>query len=178
MRRSVRYAGLAAVALALVAVGAGLVVSHDGTGTAEGDSAIPAKERRTAPELEGEVLVPPPIRLSQLRGKPVVVNFWASWCVPCRKEAPRLSRFANEMRPRAHLIGVNFQDTKPDALAFVHEFRWRFPNVRDPNGELARRYRLIGLPTTYIIDREGRVARALTGEQRFDSLRRAVTAVE
>jgi cytochrome c biogenesis protein CcmG/thiol:disulfide interchange protein DsbE len=174
----VRLVVVAALAPALVALGAGLLVSRDDTETAAGDTAIPAEKRRTAPQLEGEVLVPPPIRLAQLRRKPVVVNFWASWCVPCRKEAPELARFANEMKPRAQLVGVNFQDAKRDALAFVREFRWRFPNVRDPQGRLALRYRLIGLPTTYVIDREGRIARALAGEQRFDSLRRAVEEVE
>lgn len=56
----------------------------------------------------------------------------------------------------------------------MREFRWRFPNVRDPKGRLALRYRLIGLPTTYVIDREGRIARVLAGEQQLDSLRRAV----
>jgi thiol-disulfide isomerase/thioredoxin len=108
----------------------------------------------------------------------VVVNFWASWCDPCRKEAPQLARFSREMRSSAQLVGVNFQDGKRAALAFVREFGWQFPNVRDPKGELAARYRLIGLPTTFVIDREGRIARTLTGEQRFASLVRAVEELE
>jgi thiol-disulfide isomerase/thioredoxin len=174
MQRPGRFVALAALALALVAVGAGLLVSRDDTETAAGGSAIPAEKRREAPELEGEVLVPPPIRLAQLRGKPVVVNFWASWCAPCRKEAPQLARFANEMEPRAQLVGVNFQDAERDALAFVREFGWSFPNVRDPQGKLAARYGLVGLPTTYVLDRQGRLARTMTGAQTYEKLRRAV----
>jgi cytochrome c biogenesis protein CcmG/thiol:disulfide interchange protein DsbE len=174
MRRPGRFVALAALALALVAVGAGLLVSREDTETAAGGSAIPAEKRRKAQELEGEVLVPPPIRLAELRGKPVVVNFWASWCVPCRKEAPELARFDRELRGRAQLVGVDFQDTKRDALAFVREFRWRFPNVRDPQGKLATRYGLVGLPTTYVIDPQGRLARTMTGAQTYERLRRAV----
>jgi cytochrome c biogenesis protein CcmG/thiol:disulfide interchange protein DsbE len=172
MRRS-RWVAVASLVVAVPLLAAGLLVSRDETG-----SAAPAGKRRAAPELEGGVLVPPPVRLLELRGEAVVVNFWASWCVPCRKEAPQLARFSREMRSSAQLVGVNFQDGKRAALAFVREFGWQFPNVRDPNGELAARYQLIGLPTTFVIDREGRIARTLTGEQRFASLVLAVEDLE
>lgn len=161
----------AAVALA-AAVAAGLLLAAPGGSSDEG------RESRPAPTLTGEVLVPPPIRLTDLRGKPVLVNFWASWCVPCREEAPRLARFAREMDSRARLVGVDFQDAKSDALAFVREFRWTFPNVRDPRGRIAARYGLSGLPTTYVIDSKGRIARSLTGAQTYESLVRAIAEVE
>jgi thiol-disulfide isomerase/thioredoxin len=138
----------------------------------------PATERKPAPELDGEWIVPPPVRLADLSGKPVIVNFWASWCAPCREEAPELARFDREMGARAHLVGVDFQDAKADALAFTREFRWRFPNVRDPQGKLAGRYGLVGLPTTYVIDPQGRIARRMTGAQTFQKLVRAVAEVE
>lgn len=164
-----------AIALGTGAVAAGLLLAAPGAEVGSNESA-PASKRRAAPELEGEWLVPPPVRLADLRGKPVVVNFWASWCVPCREEAPHLARFDREINERAQLVGV--QDAKEDALAFVQEFGWRFPNVRDPQGELASRYGLAGLPTTYVIDAEGRIAKALSGEQTFESLVRAVEEVE
>jgi peroxiredoxin len=78
------------------------------------------------------------------------------------------------MRSHARLVGVDFQDAKDDALAFVREFGWRFPNVRDPQGKLASRYRLVGLPTTYVLDRQGRIARSMTGAQTYEKLRQAV----
>jgi cytochrome c biogenesis protein CcmG/thiol:disulfide interchange protein DsbE len=168
-----RLALAAAIALAAGAVAAGLLLAAPGAEVGASGSA-PAAERRLAPELEGNWLVPPPVRLADLRGQPVVINFWASWCVPCRKEAPELARFDRELRGRAQLVGVDFQDAKQDALAFVREFGWRFPNVRDPQGKLAARYGLAGLPTTYVLDSRGRIARTMTGAQTYEKLRQAV----
>jgi cytochrome c biogenesis protein CcmG/thiol:disulfide interchange protein DsbE len=167
-----RLALVAGIVLAAGAVAAGLLLAAP-RADVNAESA-PAAKRRPAPELEGSWLVPPPVRLAELRGAPVVINFWASWCVPCREEAPELARFDREMRGRAQLVGVDFQDAKADALAFVREFGWRFPNVRDPQGRLGARYGLAGLPTTYVVDRQGRIARTLTGAQTYAKLRRAV----
>lgn len=173
-----RLLGLAALVLLVSGVGAGLLLARETEQEPGVARPAPEAKRPKAPELEGEVLVPPRVTLAALRGKPVVVNFWASWCIPCRKEAPELRRFDETMRDRAQLVGVAFQDKRRDALAFTREFRWRFPNIRDPRGKLAARYGLIGLPTTYVIDAQGRIARQLTGEQNFGSLRRAVEEVE
>ena len=171
-----RLAFAVAIALAPAAVAGGLLFAAPGAEVGASGS-VPAAERQLAPELDGEWLVPPPGRLAELRGKPVVINLWASWCVPCRKEAPELARFDQELRSRAQLVGVDFQDAKQDALAFVREFGWRFPNVRDPQGKLASRYGLAGLPTTYVLDRQGRIARTMTGAQTYEKLRRAVEEV-
>jgi cytochrome c biogenesis protein CcmG, thiol:disulfide interchange protein DsbE len=168
---------VAAIVLGSGAVAAGLLIAAPGAEVGASGATPPAK-RPPAPELQGTWLVPPAVRLAELRGRPAVINFWASWCVPCRKEAPELARFDRETGGRAQLIGVNFQDAKGDALAFVREFGWHFPNVRDPQGKLASRYGLVGLPTTYVIDRRGRIAQALTGAQTYAKLRRAVQEVE
>jgi cytochrome c biogenesis protein CcmG/thiol:disulfide interchange protein DsbE len=168
---------VAAIALGTGAVAAGLLLAAPGEKVGA-VGFVPRAERPPAPELEGEWLVPPPVRLADIRGTPVLVNFWASWCVPCRKEAPHLARFDREMKQRAQLVGVDFQDAKSDALAFIREFGWRFPNVRDPQGKLASRYGLAGLPTTYVVDADGRLAKALSGEQTFESLVDAVEEVE
>lgn len=160
------------------AAAAGLLLAAPEGAETSPSTATPAADRRMATELEGEVLVPPPVRLADLRGQPVLVNFWASWCVPCREEAPELARFDTTMRGRARLVGVDFQGGRSLALAFVREFGWRFPNIRDPTGKLAGRYGLSSLPTTYLIDAEGRIARTLLGPQTFESLREAVEEVE
>jgi cytochrome c biogenesis protein CcmG/thiol:disulfide interchange protein DsbE len=172
-----RIALLAAIAFGAGAVAAGLLLAAPGT-EVDASGAAPAAKRRPAPELEGEWLVPPPVRLADSRGKPVLINFWASWCVPCREEAPELARFDREMRGRARLVGVDFQDAKQEALGFVREFDWRFSNVRDPRGRLASRYGLAGLPTTYVVDARGRIARTMTGAQTYEKLRHAVEEVE
>ena len=168
---------LVGVTTLLVAGGAALAVgllrSGSNTGVDPTGRIVPAR-RSPAPELVGGVLVPPAVSLAALRGAPVVVTFWASWCDPCRREAPDLARFARERPGGAHLVGVNYQDRKSDALAFVREFDWRFSNVRDPTGKLGDRYGIPGLPTTYVIDTRGRIAARLTGAQTVADLRRAV----
>ena len=177
-RSAAALAALAAGAVlaAALALAAGLLFSPAEDRGA--DAAIAAEKRKPAPELVGEWLVPPPVRAADLRGKPAVINVWASWCVPCREEAPELARFHREMRARARLVGIDFQDAKGDALAFIREFGWRFPNVRDPQGTLTSRYGVAGLPTTYVIDPQGRIARTLTGAQTFEKLVDAVEEVD
>lgn len=172
-----RLIALGTVGVLAAALVAGLLLGSRTDETALADTA-PAGKRKPAPELEGEWLVGGPVRLADLRGRPALVNVWASWCVPCREEAPELARFDREMRGRAALVGIDFQDARGDALAFIREFRWRFPNVADPSGDLARRYGLVGLPTTFVLDAEGRIVRAMTGAQSFEQLVRAVEEVE
>lgn len=178
-RRQLRRGLLAAGAT--LAVGGLLVGLLQRSGASErlgAAGAIPAAAREAAPALGARVLVPPPVRLADLRGRVVLVNFWASWCLPCRKEAPELARFARTQGHLARLVGVDVQDSKRDALAFVREFRLDFPNLSDPGGDMLTRYRLAGLPTTVLVDRQGRIAARLTGPQTVADLTRAVREVD
>lgn len=155
------------------ALGFGLLRSGSDNGV-DPTGRIDPGRRSPAPELAGAVLVPPAVSLTGLRGTPVVVNFWASWCDPCRREAPELARFARERPGGARLVGVDYQDRRKDALAFVREFNFQFSIVRDPDGKLGDRYGIPGLPTTYVIDTQGRIAAKLTGAQTVAKLSRAV----
>ena len=98
------------------------------------------------------------IALESQRGKVVFLNFWASWCVPCRAEAPALERAWLGYRDRGVVfVGVNIQDKDEDARAFLREFRITYPNVRDDAGKAAIDYGVWGIPETFVIDRDGRI---------------------
>jgi cytochrome c biogenesis protein CcmG/thiol:disulfide interchange protein DsbE len=113
--------------------------------------------RPVAPELEGDVLVPPPVRLAELLGRPVVVNFWASWCVPCRREAPLLDAAWRRHRSEVVFVGVNVRDLRDDARAFLREFAVPYMSVPDRDDEGYGAYGLTGVPETYYLDASGRI---------------------
>jgi cytochrome c biogenesis protein CcmG, thiol:disulfide interchange protein DsbE len=129
---------------------------------------------RRAPQLPTSVLVPPRVGLASLRGKPAAINFWASWCTPCRREAPALERLARSLHGRAHLVGVDWNDGLSAARSYIGRYRWTFPNLRDPDGRVGNSYRLVGMPTTFILDPRGRIADVLRGPQSLETLRRAL----
>ncbi len=104
------------------------------------------------------------IALEEYTGKVVALNFWASWCAPCRQEAPGLQDTWQDYRSRGvQFLGVDYRDDRAAARAFQGEFGITYPSVYDPAGKLAYDYGLIGLPTTFIIDREGRIAYQFVG---------------
>ena len=95
-------------------------------------------------------------RLYDHLGAPVVINFWASWCPPCRQESPHFQRLWQRYRERGVIfVGVDIQDTEEDALAYIQEFGLTFPNVLDPDGAVSIDYGVIGLPVTFFIGADG-----------------------
>ena len=113
----------------------------------------------TLPLFDGNVL-----RLEDLRGRVVFVNFWASWCVPCREEAPVLEAASRTYRTRAVVfMGINVQDKESDARAFLDEFGITYTNGIDHGNKIAVDYGVYGIPETFIIDRAGRIAYKQTG---------------
>lgn len=153
-------------ALALIVVLAAAELLSGGSGDAN----------RPAPRLPSAVLVPPGVTVSGLRGKPAAVNFWASWCEPCRQEAPQLERLARSLGGRARLVGVDWSDGLASARSFLRKYGWSFPVLRDSSGTAGERYGVVGLPTTFILDSQGRIVRTLRGPQTEASLRSALRA--
>lgn len=96
------------------------------------------------------------IALADLRGRPVVLNFWASWCDPCRDEAAELAEVARA-HPEVRFLGVNILDGRSDAQAYEREFSIGYPSVQDTRGVVADRYEVTGAPETFFIDADGRL---------------------
>jgi thiol-disulfide isomerase/thioredoxin len=129
-----------------------------------------------APALPTAVLQAPKTTLSDLRGGPALINFWASWCDPCRKEAPELERLYRSLPDGAGLVAVDYTDQADGARAFIDEYGWTFPVLSDPNGVFGARYGFSGLPTTVAIDARGRIVETLRGPQSESDFRQALDA--
>ena len=166
-RRRLRWwivgGGLAAVAVALVLSGA-----------ASNRSAVSAD--RPAPDFRLNRLDDPSrvVSLADYQGRPLVLNFWASWCVPCRKEMPAFESVASELKGRVEFLGVNEQDTRPGALDLVTKTGVRYPSVVDADGKLMTAYGLRGLPNTAFISPDGELLEVHAGELNATDLRAAI----
>lgn len=136
-------------------------------------------ENRPAPDFELPSLEDDtPITLSSFRGHVLVLNFWASWCGPCRLEAPGLRRASAKYRAQdVRFLGVDYRDDKAAARAFVEDFHLPYPSVFDPAGTLAYSYGLIGFPTTFIIDPGGTIRYRFVGYLQQDVLEAALDDV-
>jgi cytochrome c biogenesis protein CcmG, thiol:disulfide interchange protein DsbE len=152
------------VAVAVVGVGAliGLLVyGVKATGPGQTlDDAIARGQRPAAPaialpRLEGGANA----ALADYRGRVVILNYWASWCTPCRQESPLLERWHRRISTRGGtVLGVDSLDVTADARAFVRRFRLTYPMLRDRDGATQKRFGVTGYPETLILDRDGRIA--------------------
>jgi cytochrome c biogenesis protein CcmG, thiol:disulfide interchange protein DsbE len=98
-----------------------------------------------------------PVSLAQLKGRPVVLNFWASWCGPCKMEHPVLEWGAREFGGQAVFLGLIFEDTEDNARQFLSQMGASFPQLVDPNSSTAVEYAVAGVPETYFIDANGTI---------------------
>ena len=104
------------------------------------------------------------LALSSLRGQGVVLNVWASWCIPCKEEAPILEQVWRDNRDRGLVVvGLDAKDFRRDARRFARRFELTFPLVYDGPGETLTGYGVTGFPETFVLDREGRVVEAFVG---------------
>jgi thiol-disulfide isomerase/thioredoxin len=143
--------GIAAIAVAALVLA--------GSGDEPGRAALPppappVPSGPKVPALRGtDPVTGREITLSAYRGKPVVLNVWASWCRPCNAEAPILSEFTRT-HPHAVLVGIDMQDSLAGARAFYRRYEWRHPSIFDADGALAANLGLLGMPTTIFLTRD------------------------
>jgi len=152
-----------AVLLVLVVVGIVLATRTPQEATAVSSPLL----GHEAPAFTGtDLITGKPVSLAALRGHYVVVNFFASWCIPCQDEAPELSRFHYEQARAtggADMVSVVFHDTTSTALGFLRNKGDLWPAIADPGGSIAERYGITGPPTTFIINPAGRVSTVIVG---------------
>lgn len=155
---------LGAVAIAGVLV-IGLRAASETAGSADATAADPvvaSLDPFPAPAVAGSTITGTEASLADYAGQPVVLNFWASWCDPCRREIPALKAFAQK-HPDIAVLGVNYQDDRGSANDFALEQDIPWPSVED-DGPIAADYRVPGLPATFFIDANGQVVDRILGE--------------
>jgi thiol-disulfide isomerase/thioredoxin len=181
---------LAAIVLAGVLLIVVLVTSLAGSGnsgvtTVDGNASAvlyAAGHRPLAPEFTGTTLTGSKLSFSSYRGKVVVLNFWGSWCVPCREEAPILAAVAGKYQPSGvSFLGVDVRDTTASALAFTHSFHVAYPSVIDQSSaitlDFTAKVPIAGTPTTLVVDRTGHIAGAVFGTVTYPGLTAIVAKV-
>jgi cytochrome c biogenesis protein CcmG/thiol:disulfide interchange protein DsbE len=185
-RRAVRTAGLLAAVAFVALLAYGLTskapnssiddsLSRGQAITPPGFDLARLADGRDAPAAWQRASADGRVTLDELRGTPLVLNFWASWCDPCRAEAKVLER-GYEQSDGVLFLGLDAQDAREDARDFIGQFGLSFPHVRDPGNETQRAWGVTGLPETYFIAADGRVVGHVIGTVDDGQLRDGVAA--
>jgi cytochrome c biogenesis protein CcmG, thiol:disulfide interchange protein DsbE len=129
------------------------------------DSQIAAGNRPLPPEVTfAQLDADKQWSLADYRGKVVVLNFWASWCGPCKEEAPLLERWHRKLEDKGvTVVGVDVLDVTSDASRFIADHKLSYPQWRDPDGSKLKGFDVVGYPETVVIDRDGRIAATARG---------------
>lgn len=177
---------LAVTGLLLVACGqaqgsAGASGEFDFTGPTPSGEVVPVEERSVAPEFSGELLDGSSFDSASLAGDIAVLNFWGSWCAPCRIETPEFQLVYEEVGAEGvQFLGVDVKDDLQLAIAFYADKGVEYPSLFDPRGEVALAFRGFpanAVPSTILIDRDGRVAAVYTAAVAAEDLRSALSAL-
>jgi cytochrome c biogenesis protein CcmG, thiol:disulfide interchange protein DsbE len=163
MRRApTTWVGLVLAALLVALLGYGVLRSNRATSL---DAALASGRRPPPPRVDLPLLGKPGrATLADWRGQVVVLNFWASWCPPCREEAPLLAGWQHRLaRAGGTVLGVDTLDVVSDARAFMRDHDLTYPSLRDRGGDTAREFGVVAYPESLVLDRKGRVAAIMRG---------------
>ncbi|KUP98049.1 TlpA family protein disulfide reductase [Thermobifida cellulosilytica] len=183
LRCAAAVAVLAALAGCAEGVDTGAASEDDRYISGDGSSTLfPVEEREQAPQVEGETLDGDRISLADYSGDVVVLNFWASWCAPCRAETPVLNEVSAEHADEGvRFLGVNIKDNRTSAQAFEQNQEVGYPSLYDQPGEVPQAFRETvppqAIPSTLVIDRQGRIAARVIGATDYNQLTELVDTV-
>lgn len=116
-----------------------------------------------APKFAGELFSGKKVALADYRGKPLVINFWASWCPPCRGEQPDFVKAHEKFGDRVQFLGINFRDSEAPAAKFMRDFKVNYESIYDPSGRIGFKYGVKALPATFFVDAQGKIIRREIG---------------
>lgn len=129
----------------------------------------PVEERPPAPDFSLEDMDGEVYRLSDFRGQPVIVNFWATWCPPCRKEMPSMQRAWEQLREEGvEMLAINVGETPDTVFRFTADYPVEFPLLLDLDSAVTEAWPIRGLPSTFVVDPEGRIAYQAIGGREWD----------
>lgn len=154
------YKLLIALAIAglVFAIAAASLLLVQGGATRGSSSGLPSAAREVAPDFSLVLLDGRNIQLSGYKGKPVLINFFASWCLPCREEMPAIEKIVHEYKPKGVVfLGISTDDTEANARDFVKKYGVTFMVGVDKTTAIQKAFGLYGIPTTYFIDKQGKI---------------------
>ncbi|WP_246625232.1 peroxiredoxin family protein [Fictibacillus nanhaiensis] len=135
-----------------------------------------------APDFTLNTLDGNSLSLKDLRGKKVIVNFWATWCPPCREEMPEMQRFYNDFKQKdVEIVAINlaYSETKPEKIReFVEEYQLTFPIPLDEKNTIGKQFRAVSIPTSYFIDTQGIIRKMHIGPMNYDFLEEEINSMK
>ena len=147
---------LAVVGLVLALAVAGLLITRGGAGNESFSSKASSEKKDSAPNFTFKLLDGKDFHLSDYKGKPVLINFFASWCLPCREEMPVLEKIVQAYGPKGVIfLGIAIDDTEDKMKDFVAKYGVTFPVGLDKTATIQKSFGIYGIPTTYFIDKQG-----------------------
>ena len=168
------------VVLVVLGVAALIGLLSYGVASQENDRSIEEAVERGEREPAPEISLPPleggsERSLSDWRGQVVVLNYWASWCEPCREESPLLERWHRRISKRGGtVLGIDVLDVTSDAQDFINRYGLTYPHLRDKDGSSQQEFGVIAYPETFVLDRQGRIAASRRGPVDDAFMREAV----